>query len=86
MIVIEKNAGPKIPYEVEDTKITFDDELTLKLAKLQKDDPVHKTICYDEDGDLMIGTAGATSPPSSTRSRARATSRPGRSCPSTWTR
>ena len=59
MIVIEKNAGPKIPYEVEDTKITFDDELTLKLAKLQKDDPVHKTICYDEDGDLMIGTAGA---------------------------
>jgi len=59
MIVINKNEGPKIPYEVNGTKITFDDELTLKLAKLEKDDPVHKDICYDADGDLMIGTAGA---------------------------
>ena len=56
MIVIEKNAGTKIPYEVSGTKITFDDELTLKLAKLQKDDPVHKDICYDSEGDLCIGT------------------------------
>lgn len=56
MIIIEKNPGTKIPYEVDGTKITFDDELTLKLAKLQKDDPVHKDICYDADGDLCIGT------------------------------
>lgn len=59
MIIVEKNAGPKIPYTVEGTKITFDDELSLKLAKLEKDDPVHKDICFDADGDLMIGTAGA---------------------------
>lgn len=57
MIVIEKNEGPKIPYEVSGTKITFDDELTLKLSKLQKDEPVHKDICTDWDGDLCIGAA-----------------------------
>ncbi len=56
MIIIEKNPGTKIPYEVDGTKITFDDELTLKLSKLQKDDPVHKDICYDSEGDLCIGT------------------------------
>lgn len=56
MIIIEKNEGTKIPYEVSGTTITFDDELSLKLSKLQKDDPVHKDICYDEDGDLCIGT------------------------------
>ena len=59
MIIVEKNAGPKIPYEVEDTYLTFDDELTLKLSKYQREDTVHKTICYDAEGDLMIGTAGA---------------------------
>ena len=57
MIVVEKNTGTKIPYEVSGTKITFDDELTQNLKKLQKDGPVHKDICYDEDGDLCIGAA-----------------------------
>jgi hypothetical protein len=57
MIVIEKNEGTKISYEVlNDTKIIFDDELLLKLSKLQKDEPVHKDICYDAEGDLVIGT------------------------------
>ena len=37
MIIVEKNTGPKIPYEVNGTVITFDDELSLKLQKLQKD-------------------------------------------------
>lgn len=59
MIVIEKNVGTKIPYGVSGTIITFDDELSLKLSKLEKDDAVHKDICFDADGDLMIGTAGA---------------------------
>lgn len=59
MIVIEKNVGTKIPYGVSGTVITFDDELSLKLSKLEKDDAVHKDICFDADGDLMIGTAGA---------------------------
>lgn len=39
------------------TKITFADELMLNLAKLQKDEPEHKDICFDDDGDLVIGTA-----------------------------
>lgn len=59
MIVINKNEGRKIPYEVNDTVITFDDELSLKLAKLEKDEAVHKDICYDSEGDLTTGTAGA---------------------------
>ena len=59
MIIVEKNAGPKIPYEVEGYRITFDDELSLKLNKYQKDEPVHKVITKDSDGDLQIGTNDA---------------------------
>lgn len=55
MIVIEKNPGTKIDYEVTGFKITFDDELMLNLKKLQKDEPVHKDICFDAEGDLVIG-------------------------------
>lgn len=57
MIIVEKNEGTKIGYEVSGTKITFADELMLNLAKLQKDEPEHKDICLDDDGDLVIGTA-----------------------------
>lgn len=56
MIIVEKNTGTKIEYEVSKSKITFDDELTLNLAKLQKDYPEHKDICFDSDGDLVLGT------------------------------
>lgn len=58
MIVIEKNEGTKIGYEVVGTKIYFNDELMINLAKVQKDDPVHKDICFDSEGDLIIGTEG----------------------------
>ena len=61
MIIIEKNAGPKIPYEVQDTatkkKITFDDDLTINLAKRQEDYNVHIDVCYDEDDALVLGAA-----------------------------
>ncbi len=57
MIIVEKNAGPKIPYEVNGTKITFDDDLTINLAKRQKDDPEHIDVCYDADQELVIGAA-----------------------------
>ena len=57
MIIIEKNAGEKIPYEVTGKKITFDDDLTINLAKRQKDDPEHIDVCFDRDGELVIGTA-----------------------------
>lgn len=56
MIVIEKNEGTKIGYEVTGTKICFADELMINLAKIQKDDAVHKDICFDSEGDLVIGT------------------------------
>ena len=57
MIVIEKNVGPKIEYEVSGKKICFDDDLTINLAKREQDDKVHIDICYDEDDELVIGTA-----------------------------
>lgn len=56
MIVIEKNEGTKIPYEVSGTKIDFDDGmLTMKLERYQKDWPIHKDICMDADGNLTMG-------------------------------
>ena len=57
MIIVEKNAGPKIPYEVTGKKICFDDDLTINLAKRQKDDPEHVDVCYDADHELVIGAA-----------------------------
>lgn len=57
MNVIEKNVGPKIPYEVIGKKICFDDDLTINLAKRQRDDPEHIDVCYDNDGELVIGAA-----------------------------
>lgn len=57
MIIVEKNVGPKIPYEVTGKKICFDDDLTINLAKRQKDDPEHIDVCYDRDGELVIGAA-----------------------------
>lgn len=57
MIIVEKNEGPKIEYEVTGKKICFDDDLTINLAKREEDWPVHIDICSDRDGDLVIGTA-----------------------------
>lgn len=57
MIIIEKNAGEKIPYEVNGKKITFDDDLTINLAKRESDSEVHIDVCFDRDGELVIGTA-----------------------------
>ena len=57
MIIIEKNAGPKIDYEVTGKKITFDDDLTINLAKRQEDWEVHIDICFDSMHELVIGAA-----------------------------
>ena len=61
MIIVEKNEGPKIDYEIQNTatkkKITFDDDLTINLIKREQDWPVHIDVCYDEDDNLVIGTA-----------------------------
>jgi len=61
MIIVEMNEGQKIDYEIQNTatkkKITFDDDLTINLAKREEDWPVHIDVCYDEDRELVIGTA-----------------------------
>jgi hypothetical protein len=61
MIIVEKNEGPKIEYEVQNTatkkKITFDDDLTINLIKREEDWAVHIDVCYDEDDCLVLGTA-----------------------------
>lgn len=55
MIIVEKNEGTKIPYEVDGYKICFNDDLTINLAKRQTDDDVHIDICSDRNGTLVIG-------------------------------
>lgn len=55
MIVVEKNEGPKIPYAVKTSKITFDDEIMLNLDKYERDCDVHIDICFDMYGSLVIG-------------------------------
>ena len=61
MIIVNMNEGPKIDYEIQNTatkkKITFDDDLTINLAKREEDWHVHIDVCYDEDRELVIGTA-----------------------------
>ena len=59
MIIHEIDTSPKIPYEVEGNRITFDDDLTINLAKREEDWPVHIDICYDIDRSLVIGTSAA---------------------------
>lgn len=55
--VTEKNAGAKIAYEQDGTKITFgDEELMVNAAKYQRDWPVQIDVCADENGSLVIGT------------------------------
>lgn len=61
MIVIEKNEGTKIPYEVAGQRITFDDDLTINLSKRQADETAHIDICHDRFGDLVIGAAAGRS-------------------------
>ncbi len=56
IIVVEKNAGEKIPYVIDGNKITFgDDELMLNLSKHERDDAAHIDICRDKYGNLVTG-------------------------------
>ena len=57
MKVIEVDEGKKIPYETSKTKITFDDELMLNLAKYEQDDDVNIDICSDKNGNLSTAPA-----------------------------
>jgi len=56
MIIVERNAGQKIDYELDGTKLSFaDGELTLNLARYQKDEVVTKDIMVDGEGYLTTG-------------------------------
>lgn len=54
--VIEKNKGQKIAWKQSGTKLTFgDDELTVNVAKYQRDWATQIDICGDKNGNLVIG-------------------------------
>lgn len=55
MNVVEVNAGEKIPYTTSGTKITFDNELTLNLSKLERDFDVEIDICIDKYDMIVTG-------------------------------
>ncbi len=56
MKVVEKNEGTKIGYKLRGTKLDFaDGELTIDLARYQKDDEVTKDIMVDREGYLTTG-------------------------------
>ena len=44
-----------IPYVVKGSKITFDDEVMLNVARYERDEPNHIDVCRDRDGNLVSG-------------------------------
>lgn len=59
MIIVEKNEGTKVPYTVDDTKVTFNDELTINLSKYERDFEQHLDICMDSNRCLSMGLASS---------------------------
>lgn len=56
MQIIEMNEGRKIEYELNGTTLSFaDGELSLNLARFQRDDAVKKDIMVDNEGYLTTG-------------------------------
>jgi hypothetical protein len=56
IIVVEKNEGEKIAYEVSGTKIIFgDDELMVNLKSRERDEAVTLDICKDTQDGLTVG-------------------------------
>ncbi len=55
MNLVERNEGKKIQHEVDGTKITFDDMLTIDLKRYQKEEERVIDISLDEDDILQMG-------------------------------
>ena len=56
MKIIKENAGQKIDYELNGTKLSFaDGALTLDLARRQRDNAVTLDIMVDSEGSLTTG-------------------------------
>lgn len=51
----DANTGPKIPLTTRGSKITFNDDLQLDLAKRERDYEVKIDVCEDRDGNLTTG-------------------------------
>lgn len=59
MIVEEMNAGQKIAYDVDGTKLDFaEGALTMDLDRYRRDYPVTKDVMADGDGNLTLGSGG----------------------------
>lgn len=57
MKIIEKNVGEKINYSVDGTKININDQLTLDLAKCERDFDIHIDISENWAGIMVMGLA-----------------------------
>ena len=55
MKTVEKNEGTKIPYTLDGTKLNINDEITLDLAKYERDFAVHLDVCHNDYGMLTMG-------------------------------
>lgn len=55
MKIISKNEGRVIPYEENNGKITFNDELMVNLQKYERDFEQHLDICMDANKCLAMG-------------------------------
>lgn len=55
VIVVEKNQGEKIPYEVSGTKVIFNDELMVNCKSRERDYEVTLDICKDKTDGLTVG-------------------------------
>ena len=56
MIIVEKNEGRKIDWELIGTRLSFaDGELMLNLARYQQDEIVMRDIMVDNEGYLTTG-------------------------------
>lgn len=60
MNIIHKNEGTKIPYTVNGSKITFDDEVMYNLTKYERDEASHIDLCRDKFGNLVSGVIPGT--------------------------
>ena len=63
MVILKQpeTATNLIPYEVTGNKIEFDEELSIRLDRKERDCAVHLDICYDYFGGLIVGTDGIPS-------------------------
>ena len=55
MIIVNKNDGKYIPYNLEGNNLSFDGVLTLALDKYEHDNTAHYDICIDKVGNLVLG-------------------------------